>query len=50
MPSRPSQLVVMVMVMVMVILADLAAPGRCLAAAELRVALGMTTRHPGCFG
>ena len=33
----------------MVILADLAAPGRCLAAVGLREGLGMATRHPGVW-
>ena len=33
----------------MVILADLAAPGHCLAAAGLRVGIGMATRHPGVW-
>jgi hypothetical protein len=33
----------------MVILADLAAPGRCLAAVGLRVGIGMATRHPGVW-
>jgi len=35
--------------MVVLILAFLAAPGRCSAAAELRVGLGMATRHPGVW-
>ena len=33
----------------MVILADLAAAGRCLAAVGLRVGMGMATRHPGVW-
>ena len=33
----------------MVILADLAAPGRCLAAVGLLVGIGMATRHPGVW-
>ena len=33
----------------MVILADMAAPGRCSAAAGLRVGIGMATRHPGVW-
>ena len=33
----------------MLILAVLAAPGHCLAAAGLRVGIGMATRHPGVW-
>jgi len=35
--------------MMVLILTFLAAPGRCSAAAELRVGLGMATRHPGVW-